>query len=78
MVHEVVNNMIEIKDIKFSYEKKIVNSGFELDIPYWIVNDGDFVSLLGPNGCGKSTLLKLLCNLYASKTGQRGRCAAGE
>jgi iron complex transport system ATP-binding protein len=61
--------MIEIKNIKFSYEKKGVNSGFELDIPYWIVNDGDFLSLLGPNGCGKSTLLRLLCNLSAAKKG---------
>jgi len=61
--------MIEIKNLKFNYQKKIAGTGFELDIPNWTVNDGDFVGLLGPNGCGKSTLLRLLCNLSDPKEG---------
>jgi iron complex transport system ATP-binding protein len=61
--------MLEIKGLKFNYEKKNAGKGFQLDIHGWKVNDGGFVSLLGPNGCGKSTFLKLICNLTLPQHG---------
>jgi iron complex transport system ATP-binding protein len=34
------------------------------------INQGEFVSILGPNGCGKSTLLRLVCGLSKPQGGQ--------
>ena len=56
--------MIEIKDLKFSYEEKAVFDGLNLTI-----NEGEFVAILGHNGSGKSTLSKLLVGLEAASDG---------
>ncbi|BAE82640.1 ATP-binding cassette domain-containing protein [Desulfitobacterium hafniense] len=34
------------------------------------VNDGDFISLLGPSGCRKSTLLNIVAGLEKSTHGE--------
>jgi len=47
--------MIKIKDLHFSYGKKVIFESLNLMIP-----DSKFVSIIGPNGCGKSTLLRLI------------------
>jgi phospholipid/cholesterol/gamma-HCH transport system ATP-binding protein len=49
------DNMIEIRDLHFSYGKREVLKGLELDIP-----KGKVVAILGASGCGKSTLLQLM------------------
>lgn len=51
-------SMIEVKDLRFSYEDgetaaEVVLDGLDLSI-----KNGSFVALLGHNGCGKSTLAK--------------------
>ena len=53
-------NVIEIKDLKFSYPgaKAPVLKGVDLEI-----EQGDFVAIIGNNGCGKSTLCKVMNGL---------------
>lgn len=62
-------NAIEVKNLKFTYERPTGNSSFVLSIPEWRLTEGDFVSLLGPNGCGKSTFLRLIANLTTLRNG---------
>ena len=57
--------VIEISDLTFSYGSKVVLEDVDLK-----VEEGDFVSVVGPNGGGKTTLLKLILGLLEP---QRGR-----
>ncbi len=41
-----------------------------LEVPSFRLEEGEFVSLIGPNGCGKSTLLLSLMSLLRRKAGQ--------
>ncbi|HZO23067.1 MAG TPA: ABC transporter ATP-binding protein [Steroidobacteraceae bacterium] len=47
--------LIEMRNAAFAYGARAVFSGLDLD-----VNQGELLSILGPNGCGKSTLLRCL------------------
>lgn len=49
--------MIEIADLKFSYEEPVLK-GININI-----EKGKFYSILGPNGSGKTTLLKLISKI---------------
>jgi len=60
-----MNNIIEIKDLSFSYNKTKVLENINLDI-----KTDDFIAIIGPNGGGKSTLLKLILGLLKPKTGE--------
>jgi zinc transport system ATP-binding protein len=55
---------VEIKGLDFSYESTAVLSDVNLR-----VEEGDFVSFVGPNGGGKTTLLKLLLGLLKPQSG---------
>ena len=48
-------NPIEVRDLRYSYNKYMVLDGVELK-----VEEGEILGILGPNGCGKTTLLKNL------------------
>ena len=48
-----MKNVIEIKDLSFSYEKN-KNVLREVNLS---IEEGAIVAILGKNGCGKSTLL---------------------
>ncbi len=60
-----MDQVIEIKDISFSYSDKAdVLKGINL-----IVNRGENLGVVGPNGAGKTTLFHLLCGLLKPSTG---------
>jgi len=57
-------NIIEVKDISFSYGDVEVLKNITLDI-----HEGDYISLIGPNGGGKTTLLKIMLGLIIPQNG---------
>ncbi len=48
-------NIIELKNIRMSYDGATVLDGIDLTI-----KDGEFVTFLGPSGCGKTTTLRII------------------
>lgn len=61
--------LLDIKNLGYSYESQ-KSDIFRLNIENWIIGEGEFVSLIGPNGCGKSTLLKIIARLFAPTNGR--------
>jgi len=57
-------NIIEIKNVSFSYGKEIVLENINLN-----VHKGDYLGIIGPNGGGKTTLLKLILGLLKPQKG---------
>src|ERR1700754_667757 len=57
--------MITIRDLHFSYRRRPVLSGLNLQL-----QPGYIYGLLGPNGAGKSTLLKNMAGLLFPQQGQ--------
>ncbi len=51
------NNIIEIRNLKKSYDKGKINALNGLDLE---IKKGEFVSIMGPSGSGKSTLLNMI------------------
>jgi len=49
------NNLVEIKDVTFSYGPRKILDNLSLNIPR-----GQVVAIMGGSGCGKTTLLNLL------------------
>lgn len=52
---------ITLKGITFKYDNK---SNVSINIPYFSINKGDKVSVIGESGQGKSTFLSLFCRFY--------------
>ena len=50
-------NVIEIKDLKKSYDNGKINALNGIDLQ---IKKGEFVSIIGPSGSGKSTLLNMI------------------
>ena len=57
--------MLELKNVKKSYDGTVVLKDISLDI--W---EGEIVSILGPSGCGKTTLLNLILGIVDSDGGR--------
>lgn len=57
--------MLEIKDVKKSYGKKVALDGIDLT-----VENSSVCGLVGYNGAGKTTLLKIIAAVYTSSGGQ--------
>lgn len=62
---EINGYEIELKDVKFAYDEKIVVNGVNLKI-----SEGEFIALTGPSGAGKSTLAKLIASYYDVNIGE--------
>ena len=65
--------IVDITDLCFSYSGKEVLHGIDM-----VVEEGDFIAVVGPNGGGKTTLLKLVIGLLKPTRGTvrlRGRRA---
>lgn len=58
-------NIIEVRDVSFSYNGERVLEDITLDI-----HQGDYLGIIGPNGSGKSTLVKLIIGLLKPKKGE--------
>ena len=57
-------NIIETRDISFSYNTKEVLTNVSL-----FLKRGEFLGIIGPNGAGKSTILRLICGILKPKHG---------
>ena len=57
--------MLEIKNLKKSYDGNIILQDINLNI-----EEGEIVSILGPSGCGKTTLLNLILGLTGADEGE--------
>ncbi|QJB55171.1 metal ABC transporter ATP-binding protein [Pseudodesulfovibrio sp. zrk46] len=60
----MVNPVIEVKDVSFSYGDLSILENVSLTVEH-----GDYLAVLGPNGGGKSTLLKLILGLIKPTSG---------
>lgn len=58
-------NVIEVKNLTVSYNKKTAIRNINLEI-----KAGSVIGILGPNGAGKSTLLKAIVGLMPADTGE--------
>ncbi len=58
-------NIIEVKDVSFSYGDHKILESINLNI-----HKGDYVGLIGPNGGGKTTLVKLILGLLKPDKGE--------
>lgn len=59
-----MKEIINFKDVSFGYTKSMV-----LEKASFSINEGDFVSIIGPNGGGKTTLAKLMLGLLVPEEG---------
>jgi phosphonate transport system ATP-binding protein len=59
------SRILRLKDIRLSIGKKEILNGVSID-----VNNGDAVTIMGPNGCGKTTLLKVALGLIKPSAGE--------
>ncbi len=57
-------NIIELKNIRMSYDGETVLDGIDLAI-----KDGEFVTFLGPSGCGKTTTLRIIAGFESQDGG---------
>ena len=58
-------NIIEIKNVSFSYNKTLVLKEVNLNI-----HQGDYLGIIGPNGSGKTTLLKIMLGILKPTKGE--------
>ncbi|MDX8354292.1 ABC transporter ATP-binding protein [Cognatiyoonia sp. IB215182] len=58
--------MVRIESLSFAYG----NSGFQLRIPEFSLEDGERVAVVGPSGSGKTTLLYLIAGILTPDAGQ--------
>lgn len=58
--------MIHIQDLHFEY----ATGEFQLNIPEFLLANGEKVAVIGPSGSGKTTLLNLIAGILVPKTGQ--------
>lgn len=57
--------MLELKNVKKSYDGTVVLKNISLDI-----GEGEIVSIVGPSGCGKTTLLNLILGIVDADGGR--------
>ena len=58
-------NVIEIKNIDFSYNNTEIFKNFSCSF-----EQGKFYTILGPSGCGKTTLLNIIAGFEHPQNGQ--------
>lgn len=58
-------SMLHVDDLRFSYDSHQVLDGVSFE-----ADEGQIVSILGPNGTGKTTMLKCICNIHRPQGGK--------
>lgn len=61
----VVNNILDVRNISFSYDDETIFSDISFSI-----SKGDVLCILGPNGTGKTSLIKCLNGLHDIDSGE--------
>jgi phospholipid/cholesterol/gamma-HCH transport system ATP-binding protein len=59
-----MENLVEIKDVNFSYDVRPVLKGINMTVPR-----GKIVAIMGLSGCGKTTILRMIAGVLKPKTG---------
>lgn len=62
--------MIEIENLKYTYENSKENTTPVLDIAHFHLKAGERVFIYGPSGCGKTTFLEILAGVLSPQTGR--------
>ena len=62
--------MLELKNIRKTFNPGTVNEKVALNNLNLTLHDGDFVTVIGGNGAGKSTMLNAICGTFAVDEGQ--------
>lgn len=60
-----MSNLIEIENLRVSYDKQVV-----LENANMVIQEHDFIGVIGPNGGGKTTLLKSILGLLEPESGK--------
>ena len=55
---------LDVKNVKGGYGSVKIIHGIDI-----YVNEGEFVTIIGPNGCGKSTLIKIIFGIATHYSG---------
>lgn len=61
--------MLQLMDISKTFNKGTVNEKVALKHLNLIVNDGDFITIIGSNGAGKSTMFNAICGTFVVDDG---------
>jgi putative ABC transport system ATP-binding protein len=61
--------MLELKNVKKVFNKGTVNEKVALSGVDLVLNDGDFVTVIGGNGAGKSTVLNAIAGVWPVDSG---------
>lgn len=61
----MTDNVVEVVDLNFSYGKRLVLDGLNLNVPR-----GHITCLMGQNGCGKTTLIDVITGVNRFKSGK--------
>lgn len=61
--------MLEIKNVRKTFNKGTINEKKALRGINLTLNDGDFVTVIGGNGAGKSTMLNMIAGAYPVDSG---------
>lgn len=62
-----MRNAIEFQNVRKKFDNAKDNA---VDYVNLIINEGEFITILGSSGCGKTTLLKLINRLYEPDEGK--------
>jgi putative ABC transport system ATP-binding protein len=62
--------MLKLKNVTKTFNIGSINENSVLHRLSLIVNDGDFISIIGSNGAGKSTLLNVIAGVFPVDEGQ--------
>ena len=60
-----MSRVLEVKNLEGGYGSVQILYGIDL-----YVEEGEFVTIIGPNGCGKSTLIKTIFGIATYYSGE--------